>query len=119
MPSHHEDDEQQALFDWALFQPKLDNMFAIPNGGKRNKREAARLRRQGVKAGVYDIFLPYPTGKYPGLFIEMKRRKVDGSSSISPKQRLFGMDMEKQGYKCVICYGADQAIKVIKEYVEI
>jgi len=39
-------------------------IFAIPNGGKRNRIEAAKLKRQGVKPGVPDIFLPAPRDGY-------------------------------------------------------
>ena len=44
MPSHHEDAEQAALFDWAAYYPELKWMHAIANGGYRNKKEAARLK---------------------------------------------------------------------------
>ena len=64
--------EQTKLFEFASHFNELKWMFAIPNGGYRNPREAANLKRQGVKAGVSDIFLPLPTDKYHGLFIEMK-----------------------------------------------
>ena len=124
---HAEDSEQQTLFDWAEYYPVLRWMFAIPNGGKRSKMEAARLKRQGVKAGVSDIFLPLPTESteelsdtgYNGLFIEMKRRKVDGPSRPTPKQKEFHVAMTRQGYKCVVCYGAEEAIQAIKEYVSL
>ena len=116
---HAEDSEQQALFDWAEYYPVLRWMFAIPNGGKRSKMEAARLKRQGVKAGVSDIFLPIVTDEFPGLYLEMKRRKVDGPSRPTPKQKEFHVAMTRQGYKCVVCYGAEAAIQAIKEYVSL
>ena len=59
------DDEsghQEALFEWAAYHmdcmPELEYMHHIPNGGKRDKRTAVALKRQGVKAGVPDICLP-------------------------------------------------------------
>ena len=120
---HHEDDEQAALFDWAAFFPKLKFMFAIPNGGNRNPREAARLKRQGVKPGVSDVFLPIPKttagGHYHGLFIEMKRRKKDGRSQVSPAQKEFKIEVIRMGYRCVICYGAGEAIEAIKDYCDL
>jgi hypothetical protein len=116
----HEDGEQKALFDWAAYHPELRWMFAIPNGGNRNKLEAVRLKQGGVKKGVSDIFLPKQSkinGVYCGLFIEMKRRKVDGPSRVSWSQFEFQKGVEQAGYKCVICYGADEAIEEIKKYV--
>ena len=115
--NHLEDKEQAALFKWAAYFPVLRWMFAVPNGGYRNKPEAARLKRQGVKAGVSDICLPIPMNPYHGLFIEMKRS--DGKGALTDNQKAFQSHMELQGYKCVVCEGFEAAIKVIKEYAKI
>ena len=119
MPRHHEDAEQAALFDWAAYYPELKWMHAIANGGYRNKKEAARLKRQGVKAGVADIFLPLPTDQHQGLYLEMKRRKQDGRSRVTDNQGDFLFAMTELGYKCVVCHGVDEAIQTIKEYARI
>ena len=51
--------EQVVLFEWARLQaakyPMLKTMFAIPNGGKRGSATAAKLKAEGVKAGVCDV----------------------------------------------------------------
>lgn len=44
--------------------------FAVPNGGQRNKIVAAKLKQEGVKSGVPDIYVPVWK-----LWIEMKREK--------------------------------------------
>ena len=119
MNKHHEDYEQKLIFEWAAYYPVLRWLHAIPNGGKREPREAARLKAQGVKAGVSDIFLPLPMKGYLGLYIEVKRRKQDGPSRVSDKQTKFQIDMRKQGYFCVVCYGANEAISIIKKYAKI
>ena len=113
---HHEDDEQAAVFDWAAYNPALKWMHHNANGGKRDVREAVRLRRQGVKPGVWDIFLPKPMGEFHGLYIEMKKQKKHGKASLTKDQRQFQQDMIVQGYKCVVCYGAEEAIEAIKLY---
>jgi len=70
---HLEDTEAEALWQWAQTQPiPRDYLLHIPNGGKRNVREAARLKKQGVRAGVSDYLLAYPCGGYHGLWIELK-----------------------------------------------
>lgn len=55
-PIPTEAEEQIALFEWARLQtgrfPELALLYHVPNGGSRNKIEAARLRAQGVKSGV-------------------------------------------------------------------
>ena len=52
------DDEgghQEALFEWAACNtgrlPELAWLHHIPNGGRRDKRTAVALKRQGVKGG--------------------------------------------------------------------
>lgn len=114
---HYEDAEQAALFEWAAYYPELRWLFSIPNGGNRNIREAKRLVKQGVKAGVSDVFLPIPRRPYSGLFIEMKRSKADGRSKITQDQGDFMMAMTHQKYKCVVCYGFVEATNAIKDYL--
>ena len=115
---HIEDSEQITLFKWAQFQsgrfPELGLMFHIPNGGKRDAREGARFKAMGVKAGVPDIFLPVAYGKYHGLFIELKA--PGGRPSASQKDYLSAITA--QGYRAVICYGWEEAAKIITEYLE-
>ena len=64
MPRDLEHQEQVALFNWAkFFENKckdLGMMYAIPNGGKRHIAVARKLKAEGVKAGVPDIFLAVP-----------------------------------------------------------
>ena len=63
--------EQEALITWCrIFEnryPELKMIYHIPNGGSRNRLEAANLKRQGVKAGVPDLCLPVPKDGYHGL----------------------------------------------------
>ena len=110
-----EAEHQEKIFLWGKYIPELKWMFAVPNGGYRNILEAIRLKKQGVKAGVSDIFLPLPRGKYHGLFIELKV----GRNKPTHKQLEFLYEMEKQGYKCKVCYGSDEAINAIKKYISL
>ena len=43
--------------------------WAVPNGGNRSKREASRLKAEGVKAGVPDITVVHD-GMYYGLEVK-------------------------------------------------
>ncbi len=111
--------EQVALFRWAAYQshsyamPELALMFAIPNGGLRSKATAARLKAEGVKAGVPDICLPVANGKYHGLFIEMKA----GRNKPTTPQVQWHMRLSQQGYRVAVCYGWEAARDVIEEYL--
>ena len=112
--------EQTALFCWAALPevraeyPVLELMFAIPNGGERNKIVAGNLKAEGVKAGVLDIFLPVPSKGWHGLFIEMKV----GKNKPTAEQLDFGTKVERLGYKCVVAYSWVMAREYIKAYLE-
>ena len=71
-----EETEQITLIDWCNLNihiyPELELIYHVPNGGKRSKTEAIRLKRAGVKKGVPDLCLPVPRSNYNGLYIEMK-----------------------------------------------
>lgn len=114
-----EGDEQEALFEWAEWNltlyPELKLMYHIPNGGYRNKSEAARLKRQGVKKGVPDICLPAARGKFHGLYVELK---TDGGKA-SKEQVEYIKALNKIGYAAEIAYGFEQAVEIITRYLEL
>ena len=118
-PKTTEADEQKALMQWAKWQegryPELKLLYHCPNGGTRNKLEAANLKRQGVKAGVPDLFLPVArNGKY-GMFIEMKV----GRNKCTDNQKKWIRNLLEQGYEVKVCYSCEEAIQVIKKYLNI
>lgn len=88
-------------------------IFAIPTGGSRHVLEAVNLKRQGVKKGIPDIFVDFPSGNYHGLRIEMKPKK---GAHHRPEQKEIIERYNKLGYKAEICYGADEAIKLLEDY---
>lgn len=112
---------QTALFCWAAMAeqkrayPGLELMFAIPNGGERNKIVAGNLKAEGVKAGVLDIFLPVPRGGFHGLFIEMKVKP----NKPTTEQKEFQAAVELQGYATVVCYSWVEAAMSIKRYMNL
>ena len=109
--------EQCALFRWAGYQakarPELALMFAIPNGGHRHPATAARLKAEGVKAGVPDICLPVAKGEYHGLFIELKA----GRNKPTPTQVQWHARLSYQGYRVTVCWGWEAAREAIEEYL--
>lgn len=113
-----EADAQIAVFEWAdgyaLAHPEIGLLFHVPNGGSRNRLEAANLKRQGVKAGVPDLVLPVARCGYHGLFIEMKV----GKNKTSAEQNEWLDKLRKQGYYTTVCYGTNQAIDVLTDYIE-
>lgn len=118
-PKTTEADEQKALMQWAKWQegryPELKLLYHCPNGGTRNKLEAANLKRQGVKAGVPDLFLPVPRSSKHGLFIEMKV----GRNKCTDNQKKWIRNLLEQGYEVKVCYSCEEAIQIIKRYLGI
>lgn len=116
-----ESDEQELVFQWvelaSLAVPDLELLYHVPNGGLRNKVTAARLKREGVKPGVPDLCLPVPNGGYHGLYIEMKKR--DHSNYPTKSQKWWLSRLKKKGYRAAVCYGAEEAIGVICDYLGI
>lgn len=113
-----EDEEQIMVMKWAEMQmgrwPDLRWLFHIPNGGKRGKAEAARFKAMGVKAGVPDLCLPVPIGRYHGLYIEMKRRE-GGRLSEDQKEWIDGLS--GNGYCVHRCDGWQEAVRVLEDYL--
>lgn len=112
-----EDDEQIALFQWAeLAQrryPELALLHHIPNGGQRHPATAARLKKMGVKRGVPDICLPAARGGYAGLYIELKV----GRNTPSRAQKYWLDELTQNGYRAVVCRGAEEARDEILQYI--
>lgn len=111
--------EQEIVINWCEYNsprhPELKLIYHVPNGGSRNQLEAVNLKRQGVKAGVPDLNLPVALNGFHGLYIEMKF----GKNKTTEKQKWWLEQLQQQGYKTAVCYGADEAINTIKEYLNI
>lgn len=111
--------EQIALFKWAerqvdsLKETRLKLMYAIPNGMRTNIVQAALARRSGMKKGCPDICLPVPSGRYHGLYLEMKV----GKNTTSKEQNWWLDALSRQGYYCNVAYSCADAIRIIEDYL--
>lgn len=90
-------------------------LCASANGGLRNKITAARLKREGVRAGYPDIFLNIARNGWHGLFIELK----DGKGRVSESQRWWHERLTEQGYAVFVCRGWEDAKNTILAYLRI
>lgn len=114
-----------ALFGWAAMSerryPDLRKLYAVPNGGQRNPIVAAKLKAQGVRAGVLDISLDVARHGFHGLRIEMKRPANVAlghtAGRLSKEQEQRFSDLTQDGYRAVVCYGWEQARDVLVEYL--
>lgn len=117
-PRQIETQEQAEVARWLIGN---DVFFtASANGARTSMIQAVKLKRLGCRAGVPDLFIFEPRGAYHGLFVEMKRPKIEGvcaQGAVSKDQKDFIAEAEKRGYKAIVCYGAEQAIEAIKAYL--
>lgn len=106
---------QEALMEWASLDNRIGPyLFHIPNGALRRKMDGARLRRQGVKSGVPDLFFALPCGKFHGLFIELKK---DKRSTISIFQKEWISKLNANGYAAIVAYGWEEAREILINYI--
>lgn len=120
-PAPTEHDEQVRLFEWAAANeeeiPALRNLVAFPNGGYRPMATAAKLKQEGVKAGLPDLALFCKRGGYWALFIELKR--ADHSNGCTLEQCDWIDRLRNYGYQALVCFGAQEAIDAIQHYLNL
>lgn len=100
----------------------------VPNGGKRNAIEAAKLKGHGVKAGVPDVIVfdafPDPGADdcdrhlneirgtwYFGLAIELKT----GKNKPTPTQIEWHARLLLCGWRVEVCRSIDEVLAVLRE----
>ena len=124
-----EHNDQAAVFAWAALQegrrPDLKLLYAIPNGaklpwrrnqkGQRYSSEAMKLKAEGLRSGVPDTCLPVARKGFHGLYIEMKH----GRNKPSDNQAWWMDQLTQQGYLAVACWGPQEAIDTLCEYLDL
>ncbi len=109
LPTEH-DEQTNFVREFRLRWPDV-LIFAIPNGGKRSKAAAAKLRAEGVVAGVPDLCVPAW-----GLWVEMKRSK---GGRLSPDQAGVKRYLETNcGGAVLVCKGAADAMRQVMEFLD-
>lgn len=102
-----EDELQIACFEWIEVMrgrhPILGYVVHVPNGGKRPRGAAGRLKAMGVKKGVLDILLALPHNGWTGLAIELKV----GTNKPTDEQREWLAVFDAAGYYTAVCYDFD------------
>ena len=105
-----ESDEQIGFLRWFEMQFRGVWIFHIPNGGHRAISVAKKMKEEGVKAGVPDLYVP--SWK---LWIEMKRTK---GGVVSKDQRAWHEYLECIGDAVIIGRGATDASRQVMEFLK-
>jgi hypothetical protein len=109
--------EQAALFEWAAWNQgksaALNMLYAVPNGGKRDKRTAAMLKAEGVKPGIPDVFLPVARQGFHGCYVEMKI----GRNKPTAEQVAWLAALQAEGYHTCVAYDWQAAARALCAYL--
>ncbi len=125
----NEHSEQTIIITWARrwehLYPDLRLLFAIPNGaalagrtdrrGRRYSPQASKLKAEGLRPGIPDLCLPVARQGFHGMFVELKF----GKNKPTKEQVQLVDALGEQGYYAAVCWGAEEAIREIKEYLGI
>jgi len=115
----HEHRIQAAFFELVRLHeqrdPRFGDIYATPNGGFRHKKTALDMKAEGVKPGVLDVFVRYPSGRFHGMFIEFKRSKKEKPSE---EQEKFARRSMSLGYLCVLTHDAEDAFRAVRKYFD-
>lgn len=82
-------------------------IFAIPNGGLRNVAVAKKLKQEGVRKGVPDLFIPAWL-----IWVEMKKTK---GSATSAEQKDWHEYLRSIGHTVVVGKGWVDAMHKVRE----
>ena len=121
-PIASESQEQRALVKWLSYHPIVREYFLhITNEGKRSAITGRHLLQLGLKPGASDLFIFYPTKKYHGLFLEVKRNKKYTPSEMKTDswiaQEKFLNSVKSVGFAGEVCYGAEDGMAIVTRYL--
>jgi VRR-NUC domain len=106
---HDEDDLQRAIMRYLDEALGADGVaYAIPNGGKRHAREAARMKGLGVRAGVPDIGICY---RGRALYVELKAPR----GVLSAAQKEMQRRLNYAGGEVMLCRSIEDCERALRE----
>jgi len=114
---HTESSLQAECVKWFRYRYPREILFAIPNGGKRNAITGAIMKREGVLAGVADLFLMKGScgnEASHGLFLETKI----GKNKQQESQELFMEKAIAKGYDYKVYYTFAEFQSIISNYLK-
>ena len=94
--------------------PFLNWIIHVPNGGKRPRGEAGKLKALGVRPGVPDFLLPLPSpsGQWRGLAIELKSDR----GRLSTAQSAWLERLSQAGWLVGIARSLDDFQRLVHQY---
>ena len=106
--AHPEDDLQQSVVEFLTVALPSDAVFAaVPNGGRRNAREAARMKAAGVRAGMPDL-LVFHGGRVTGIELKAPKTATQRAGVVTEVQRDTMEALRTAGIPCWVCHSLDE-----------
>lgn len=120
MPIQRERKEQEYLVQWFKLKYRDVLIAASANGGARNPREAANMKREGVLAGIPDLQIFKACKGFHGLFIEMKAPATEShvKGKVGMQQKVIIAKLNDEKYCAKVCYGWLEAKEIIDWYLK-
>ena len=113
-----EEDLHRACIEWAQRHekryPLLERLVHVPNGGKRSKGEAGKLKAMGTKPGYPDLTLPKRNAVWFGLAIELK----SPTGVVSTDQRAWLNSFLEDGWLVAVCRTLEEFIQVTEIFLQ-
>jgi len=104
-----ESHEQRLLVEWLRLQGI--GFFAVPNSARRDARNAARLKAEGMRAGVPDLIFTRRFANGQPVALELKTKK----GRLSNSQREVIREMESEGWIVLVAFGLEDAVKKVRD----
>jgi hypothetical protein len=111
---------QRAVIEHLRLRAKPDVLWLhVPNGGSRDMREAANLKRMGALAGASDLLLFRPgacphcnSARLEGFALELK---APGGRPSEPQLDFMARFADTGGHTC-IAPGLDRALAILEAW---
>ena len=121
MPKRNDEEHQIqcGIIDWYDLRYGDEMLMAYPAGGARSAATGARLKREGVRKGVWDLFLAVPMLSRHGMWIEVKipSKRSLARGGLTKEQEEFGRKAQNNDYHCIVVYTTQEGIDRISWYL--
>lgn len=89
-------------------------VFAIPNAGRRGFNTAAKLKAEGMMAGVADLEFLFPVNEPGGCCAFLEMKTIGGSLSVP--QMAFRAKLARLGIRWETAKTLDEALDVMRAW---
>ena len=114
---------QAAYIQWCRWMENTDERYKwvhsslngiwLPTDDKELKAKIiAKMKEAGMLNGVSDVFVPYPTKRHYGLYLEFKV----GRNDPTVEQRQFLREMRDRGYCAGVVRSVEDAMNLTRTY---